>query len=98
MFMPAVCVLFFIKLHIKKVVTLFLKGKGLFGQDIRCLHNKDFQELYILHAILVESTLKTIFWLNGYLRWNGKGRDFTFYITFKRGDFWSLAGDGDWVN
>ena len=38
MFMPAVCVLFFIKLHIKKVVTLFLKGKGLSGQDICCLH------------------------------------------------------------
>ena len=55
------CLCFFIKLHIKKVVTLFLKGKGLFGQDIRCLHNKDFQELYILHAIVVESTLKTIF-------------------------------------
>ena len=28
MFMPAVCVLFFIKLHIKKVVTLFLKVKA----------------------------------------------------------------------
>ena len=61
MFIPAVCVLFFKKLHIKKVVTLFLKGKGLSVQDICCLHNKDFQELYILHAIMVESTPKTIF-------------------------------------
>lgn len=58
-FIPAVCVFF--KLHIKKVVTLFLKGKGLSGQDICCLHNKDFQELYILHAIMVESTPKTVF-------------------------------------
>lgn len=62
MFMPAVCVLFFIKQHIKKLVTLFLKGKfSLSGQGICCLHNKDFQELYILHAIMVESTPKTIF-------------------------------------
>jgi len=61
MFIPAICVLFFIKLHIKKVVTLFLKGKSLSGQEIYCLHNKNFQELYILHAIMIESTLKTIF-------------------------------------
>lgn len=60
MFMPAVCVLFFIKLHIKKVVTLFLKVKAS-RHLLLTLHNIDFQELYILHAIMVESTPKTIF-------------------------------------